>query len=160
MILLKQQMNLLVAQMCQTLWDPVDCSPPSFSVHGIFQARIMKWVAIPFSKESSWPRNRTQASCTAGKFFTIWATRETWWNYWGIILKFLRHSWANKWCFPVNCIYSLAQVQHYFKFLLEKQLQLLYTIHTNTKNYFKNINNILLKLTPWLVLIYQVLICV
>ena len=56
--------------------DPVDCSPPGSSVHGIFQARILEWVAISFSRESSWPRNRTQVSCIAGRFFTNWARRE------------------------------------------------------------------------------------
>ena len=68
--------RMLVAQSCPTLWDPMDCSLPGSSVHRIFQARILKWVAIPFSKISSWPRDRTQVSCIAGRFFTIWATRE------------------------------------------------------------------------------------
>ena len=43
---------------------------------GILQARILEWVAIPFSGESSWPRDQTQVSCIAGRFFTIWATRD------------------------------------------------------------------------------------
>ena len=46
----------------------------SSSVHGIFQGRIQKWLAVPFSRGSSRPRDRTQVSCIAGKFFTIWAT--------------------------------------------------------------------------------------
>ena len=54
----------------------MDCSPPGCSVHGIFQARILQWVAIPFSRGSYWPRDWTQVSCIAGGFFTIWATRE------------------------------------------------------------------------------------
>ena len=45
----------LVAQSCPTLCDPVDCSPPGFSAHGILQARILEWVAISFSRGSSWP---------------------------------------------------------------------------------------------------------
>ena len=53
----------------------MDCSPGS-SVHSISQARILKWVAISFSKWYSWPRDRTRVSCITGKFFTIWATRE------------------------------------------------------------------------------------
>ena len=53
-----------------------DCGPLGSSAHGILQARILEWVAIPFSRESSWPRKRTQVSCIAGRFFTIWATRE------------------------------------------------------------------------------------
>ena len=60
-------------QLCVTLWDPVDCSPPGSSVHKILQARILEWVAISFSRGSSQPRDRTQVSCgsyTAGRFFT------------------------------------------------------------------------------------------
>ena len=59
------------------LCNPMACSPPAFSVHGILQARILKWVAFPFSRGSSWPRDRTRVSRIAGGFFTVWATRET-----------------------------------------------------------------------------------
>ena len=58
-----------VAQSCLTLCDPVDCIPPGSSFHGILQARIVEWVAISFSRESSQPRDRTQVSCIAGRFF-------------------------------------------------------------------------------------------
>ena len=51
-----------VIQLCPTLCDPMDCSPPGSSVHGILQARILEWVAIPFSRGSSWPRNQTWVS--------------------------------------------------------------------------------------------------
>ena len=54
----------------------MDCSLQGFSVHGIFQARVLEWVAISFSRRSSWPRDWTQVSSTAGRCFTIWATRE------------------------------------------------------------------------------------
>ena len=47
-----------------------------FSVHEIFQARVLEWVAISFSRGSSWPTDRTQISCIAGRHFTLWATRE------------------------------------------------------------------------------------
>ena len=67
---------MLVAQSCLTLFDPMDCSLLGSSVHGILQARILEWVAIPFSRGSSRSRYRTQVSCIAGRFFTIWATRE------------------------------------------------------------------------------------
>jgi len=53
-----------------TLCDPMDCSPPGSSVHGLLQARILEWVAIPFSTGSSQPRDQTQVSCIAGRFFT------------------------------------------------------------------------------------------
>ena len=56
--------------------DPMDCSLPGSSVHGIFQVRVLEWVAISFSKESSWPRDRTWVSHIAGRHFTVWATRE------------------------------------------------------------------------------------
>ena len=50
--------------------DPMDCSPPGSSVHAIFQARILEWVAISFFRGSSWPREWTRVSCFAGGFFT------------------------------------------------------------------------------------------
>ena len=50
-------------QLCPTLCNPVDYSPPGSSVHGILQARILEWVAISFSRGSSWPRNWTHVSC-------------------------------------------------------------------------------------------------
>ena len=67
--------NMLVIQL--TLCDPTDCGLPGSSVHGILEARILEWVAIPFSRGSSWPRDRTWVSHIAGRFFTVWATRET-----------------------------------------------------------------------------------
>ena len=66
----------LVAQLGLTLFDPVDCSPPGFSVCGILQARILEWVAIPSSRGSSPTRDWTWVSCIAGGFFTVWSTRE------------------------------------------------------------------------------------
>ena len=65
------KVKVLVAQLCLTLCDPMDCRPPSSSVHGILQARILEWVAIPFSRGSFQPRDRTQVSCIAGRFFTV-----------------------------------------------------------------------------------------
>ena len=66
----------LVTQSCLTLCEPRDCSPPGSSVHGFLLARILEWAAISFSRGSSWPRDWTQVSCIAGRFFTISATRE------------------------------------------------------------------------------------
>ena len=51
--------------------DPMDCSLPGFSIHGIFQARVLEWVAISFSRGSSQARNQTQVSCIASRFSTI-----------------------------------------------------------------------------------------
>ena len=64
-----------VAQLCVTLCDPMDCSLPGSSIHGIFQASVLEWVAISFSKESSRPRDETQVSCIVGRRFTVWARK-------------------------------------------------------------------------------------
>ena len=69
--LLKCMLCVLVAQLCPTLCNPMNCSPPGLSVHGIFQARILEWIAIPFSRGISQPRDRTLVSCLAGRFFTV-----------------------------------------------------------------------------------------
>ena len=66
---------VLVVQLCLTLCDPMDCSSLGSSVHGILQARMLEWVAIPSSRGSSQPREWTWVSHIAGGFFTIWATR-------------------------------------------------------------------------------------
>ena len=70
-----------VAQSCPALCDPMD-----YTVHGMLQARILEWVAFPFSRRSSQPRDRTQVSRTAGGFFTSWATRgaQEYWRGWPI----------------------------------------------------------------------------
>ena len=65
-----------VAQSCPTPSDPMDCSLPGSSVHGILQARILEWVAISFSKGSSQPRDRTWVSRIGGRCFNLWATRK------------------------------------------------------------------------------------
>ena len=64
---------------CPTLCNPMVCSPPGSSIHGILQARILERVAMSFSRGSSWPRDGTQVSCIAGRFFTVWVTRR--WAY-------------------------------------------------------------------------------
>ena len=65
-----------VAQSCQTLCNPMDCT-----LHGVLQAIILEWVAFSFFRGSSQPRDWTQVSCIAGRFFTSWATREAQ-EYW------------------------------------------------------------------------------
>ena len=64
---------MLVTQSSPTLCDPMDCSPPGSSVLEPYQAGMLEWVAIPFSRGSSQPRAWTQVSCIAGRFFTVWA---------------------------------------------------------------------------------------
>ena len=65
-----------VAQSCPTPCNPMDCSLPGSSVHGIFQARILEWVAISFSRRSFQPRDWTRVSHIVDRRLTIWATRE------------------------------------------------------------------------------------
>ena len=72
-----------VNQSCLTLCDPMECSQPVSSVHGILQARILEWVAVLFSSGSSQPRDWTQLSHTEGGFSTIWTTREIQQNWSG-----------------------------------------------------------------------------
>ena len=69
-------MQVQVTQLCLSLSDPMD-----YRVHEILQARILEWVTFPFSRGSSQPRDRTQISRTAGRFFTSWA------NYLGLCMK-------------------------------------------------------------------------
>ena len=68
---------MLVPQSRPALCDPMDCSPPGSSVHGILQVKILEWVAIPSSRGSSQPRDQTLVSRIAGWFFTIWALGKT-----------------------------------------------------------------------------------
>ena len=69
-ITLLTKVKVKVTQPCLILCDPMD-----YTVHGILQARILEWVAYPFSSRS-WPRHRTRVSCIADRFFTNWAIRE------------------------------------------------------------------------------------
>ena len=73
---MKSEVKVLVAQLVPTLCNPMDCSLPGSSVQGGLQARIVEWVAIPFSRGSSRPREQALASPIAGRFSTIWATTE------------------------------------------------------------------------------------
>ena len=109
-----------VAQSCPTPCNPMDCSPPGSSVHGILQARTLEWVATSFSRGSSWPRFQTQVSCIPGGCFTVWVTGLPWSHYkftykkwWRCyVCKFLKKemgSWfksnpvSNKSCFDSKC---------------------------------------------------------
>ena len=70
-IVIESESESEVAQSCLTLCNPMDCSLPGSSVHGIFQARVLEWGAIAFSSGSSRPRDGTQVSCIVDKHFTI-----------------------------------------------------------------------------------------
>ena len=84
--LLRQSLSLCeseseVTQSCPTLYDPVDCSLPGSSIHGISQARILEWVAISFSRGSFWPRDRTHVSHIAGRCFANYGKFFQRWEY-------------------------------------------------------------------------------
>jgi len=74
------KVKVLVTQLCPTLCESdynMDCGLPGLSVHGILWARVLGWVAIPFSRGSSRSRDHTWIFCIAGVFFAIWVTGET-----------------------------------------------------------------------------------
>ena len=79
-------------QSCVTLGNSMDCSLLGSSVQGIIQARILEWVAIPFSRGSSWPRHWIQVSCIAGRFFTIWTIGKP---LWGACFSLILSSFAS-----------------------------------------------------------------
>ena len=75
---LKPESESEVAQSWPTLCDLMDCSPPRSSVSGIFQARVLEWVAISFSRRSSWPRDRTWVSHMVGRLYHLQARILEW----------------------------------------------------------------------------------
>ena len=68
------KVKVSITQSSPTLCDSMDCTPPGSSLRGILQARILEWIAIPFSRRSSQPRDWTWVSHIVGRFLTIWAT--------------------------------------------------------------------------------------
>ena len=74
--------KVLVAQLCETLGDPVVSNPPGSSVHGILQARILKWVAIPFSRGSIFLTQGSNSGLLhCGQIFTVWISRKVKWKW-------------------------------------------------------------------------------
>ena len=67
---------VFVIQFCLTFCNPMECSLQGSSLYGIPKAKILEWILIPFSRGYSWIRDQTRASHTAGRFFTVWTTRE------------------------------------------------------------------------------------
>ena len=106
-----RSVKVLVTQSCPTLCNPMDCSPPGSSDHGIFQARILEWVAMPTSRGSCRPRDQTWVSCTAGRFFTIWATKLS--NLEGNVLASPSAIHTN-----IHCVRKLFPLQ-LFKFMMK-----------------------------------------
>ena len=68
-----KEFEVLLAQLCLTLCDPMNYSLPGSSVHEILQSRILEWEGIPFSSDFSRPRDWNELPCIAGRYFTVWA---------------------------------------------------------------------------------------
>ena len=112
-----------VSQSCPTLWDPMDLRPPGSSVHGILQARILEWVAIPFSRGSSWPSDGTRVSHIAGRFLTVWATSEVFF----LKTHWIKYVWMNDnelitgWLFREYCRWAYHNLSHSFPYYFPLQ---------------------------------------
>ena len=94
------------------LCDPMDCSPPSSSVYGILQARIVEWVAIPFSKGSYWPRDQTQVSCMHYRWILYHLSHQGNPVIWGTFLNL--HIWAK--CALCFCFQGIPSHSTYATF--------------------------------------------
>ena len=92
-----KEVKVLAIQFCLTLCDPMD---PASSVHGIFPARILEWVIIPFSRGSSQPKDLTHVSWITGRFFTVWAMRHLNSVYKMVIRKKEREKESLLWLLP------------------------------------------------------------
>ena len=117
-------------------FNPMDYSPPGFSVHGILQARILEWVAISFSRRPSWSRDQTHISCIWGSFFTSLATRE--------VLNFCIHSLLGN-CkviiFIILIIFSLILVRQssfLIRFFPSSICLLIHAVHIGKSKWMPN----------------------
>ena len=112
--------NFCVYCISPTLHNPMDCNLPGSSVHGISQARILEWVTILFSRGSSWPRDQTWDSCIAGRFFTLWTTREALFNIEPVSsVQSLSHVWlfAAPWTAACQSSLSITNSQSLLKLI-------------------------------------------
>ena len=92
-IILLSPQRMILIYMCLTLCNPMDCSPPGSSVHGVLYSSILESVTIPFSRGSSQFKDQNWVSCIAGRFFTIWDTKEAIWSIYTVV---------NLWCSSVG----------------------------------------------------------
>ena len=96
------KVKVLVAQLCPTLWDPMDCGPPGSSVHGILLARILEWVAISFFRGSTRPRDWTQVSCIVEKAMATHSSTLVWEIPWteepGMLQSMGSRGVGHDWC--------------------------------------------------------------
>ena len=131
-----KKVKVLVPQPCVTLCDPMNCSPPGSSLHGIFQTRILEWVAIHFSTGIFPAQDRNQVSCIAGekKFFTSWATR----NHHIFQTKKIKGAWI----LPTNYLFIC------FSALVYKQI-ILYWVLLLTFFYLCSLEVLFFRLAPF-----------
>ena len=116
-----------VTWVCLTLCDSMDCSPPGSSGHWIFQARILGWVAIPFSMESSQPRDWTRVSRTAGRLWSLshqWIPTPALW----VTFSFLCCTAASHWLCVLRTVVYICQC--YFSVL--PTLSFPYCVHKSS----------------------------
>ena len=111
------KVKMLVAQSCVILCHPMNCSLPGSSVHGTLQARILEWVAIPFSRWSSEFRDRTWVSSIASRFFTIWAMREALLYSYVSIIEFIGWESQSSRRTPVDRDTALSSKLNYLPYL-------------------------------------------
>ena len=105
----------LVTQSCLILWNSIYCSPLGFSVHGLFQVRILEWVAIYHSKGSFWPRYQTWISCIGRRILATKPPRKP--NLWEYTLK--KSPWRIVWQSQQN---SISRNEFTNKLTFEKRL--------------------------------------
>ena len=100
------------AKSCPTLYDPMDCGPPGSSVHGSLQARILECVAMPSSRGSSQPRDRTWVSCIGRQILYHWASREAFISF---LISFFSHSVSvcQFCCYIFECTYYFVYLKHF-----------------------------------------------
>ena len=93
------KVKVLVAQSCPTLYDPMDCTPPNSSVSEIVQRRILEWVAIPFSKGASWPKDGTFSGLPHCRQILYCLSHQGWWLLWKMALSVMQIRRWNVTCF-------------------------------------------------------------
>ena len=112
----------------------MDCWSPGFSVHGILQAWILEWVAIPSSRESFQPRDRTWVSCISGRFFTLWVTKEARLPMRYLFIQFCGQPWNRISCFRNVSARSLSTVR------AEKEIHTMFDWKLQKRQYvFRNV---------------------
>ena len=109
-------------------WDPMDYNTPGSSVHGILQARVLKWVVISYFRGSSQPRDWTHVVYTAGRFFIIWATREA--------LKYsVHHTHCVSWelisnvSFSLKAEYNLLLLRYHLWYIVGEEVVIFFNYH-------------------------------